>query len=234
MNIFITGANGTLGKELVSLLEPYKYNLYKPSSKELDICNKTQLEDYFKNNSFDLVIHCAAYTDVKASESNLKACIDVNIVGTCNLIFCCQELNIKLVHISTEHVFDGNKGNYETEDYIKPLTKYAKSKAAAEIIASMYDNSLIIRTSFFGKTFPYEKAFIDQWSSKDYVDKIAPKILKASLSNKTGIVHCGGIRRTIYEIAKERKENVLPFSRNDFNFPTLKDTSLKVNEEFND
>jgi dTDP-4-dehydrorhamnose reductase len=168
---------------------------------------------------------------VKKSEIEVIKCMETNVVGTFNIIKSINENNIKLVHISTEHVFDGEKGDYTTNDLINPITKYAKSKAAAEIIATMYSNSLIIRTSFYSHTFPYEKAFTDQWTTKDYIDIIAPKILKLALSDKKGIHHCCSKKRTIYDIAKIRNPNVKPFSRAEINFPTPKDTSLICTEE---
>ena len=227
MKILITGGNGTLGKELIKLLDKDKYKIFYPTSKELNITDFVCLREYFRANKPNLVIHLAAITDVKASEKHFISCLKVNIIGTCNIIECCEEQNIKLVHISTDHVFDGEKGLYSVDDAINPITNYAKSKGAAELAARMYNNCLIIRTSFFGYTFPYEKAFDDQWSSKDYVDVIAPKVLEAALSNKIGIVHCVSKRRTLFEIAKERKPEVQKNSRKDINFPTPRDTSLK-------
>jgi len=225
MKILITGGGGTLGKELIRLIND-KHEILSPNSKQLDIVDFVCLREYFRSHKPDLVIHSAAITDVKKTEGNAIPAINVNIIGTCNIVACCEEQNIKLVHISTDHVFDGEKGSYSIADPINPITNYAKSKGAAELAARMYNNALIIRTSFFGHTFPYEKAFIDQWSSKDYVDIIAPKVLEAALSDKIGIVHCVGSRRTLFEIAKDRRPEVQGISRSDINFPTPKDTSL--------
>ncbi len=227
MKILITGGNGTLGKELIKIIDKEKYTVISPNSKQVDITDFVALREYFRVNKPKLVIHCAAVTDVKKTESNPMAALNVNIIGTCNVVACCEEQNIKLIHISTDHVFDGQKGNYSTDEAINPITNYAKSKGAAELAARMYKNSLVIRTSFFGYTFPYEKAFDDQWSSKDYIDIIAPKVLEAALSDTTGIVHCASERRTIFEIAKERKKDVQSCSRKEINIPILFDTSLK-------
>jgi len=204
MKILITGGSGTLGKELLSLLKDSKNTIYAPSSIELNIFNYANCIEWFDLYRPELVIHCAAYTDVKASEKNAIRSIKSNVIGTSNIVLACERHEIKLVHISTDHVFDGEKGDYKIDDYINPVTKYAKSKGAAELVARMYDKTLVIRTSFFGRSFPYEKAFIDQWSTKDYVDIIAPKILEAALSDKLGVVHCVSSKRSIYEIAKER------------------------------
>lgn len=224
--ILLTGGSGTLGKELLKLFDYNKYTVYAPPSTKLNIKDFTNCSEWFNCYMPDLVIHAAAYTDVKASEENYIKSINTNIVGTCNIINCCDSQNIKLVYISTDYVFDGEKGNYTVNDAINPLTKYAKSKAAGELAARMYPNSLIIRTSFYGHTFPYEKAFVDQWSSKDYIDIIAPKILKLCTSDKKGIVHVGSKRRSIYEIAKQRKKEVQRMFRKDMKYKIPFDTSF--------
>lgn len=231
MKILLTGGSGTLGSELNKLLQQTNHEIFVPSSKDMDIRNYSCVNNTFNTVQPELVVHCAAYTDVKQAEKNYIDCIDVNILGTLNILKSCNIYNTKLIFISTEHVFDGEKGNYNKSDYINPITKYAKSKASAELMCKMYDNCLIIRTSFYGHVFPYEHAFIDQWSTKDYVDIIAPKVLKFILSDKTGIVHCGSEKRTIFDLAKTRKNDVKPFSRNDLQFPTPKDTSLIIEKE---
>jgi len=226
MKILLTGGSGTLGKELIKLLIKSEHTVEYPSSSELDISDYNSCLRAIDKYQPELVINSAAYTDVKASENNLSKIIKINVIGTCNIVLACEIKNIRLVHISTDHVFDGEKGNYKVDDPINPITKYAKSKGSAELCARMYNNALIIRTSFFTHSFPYEKAFVDQWSSKDYVDIIAPKVLEAALSNKLGIVHCVSKRRTLLDIARDRKPEVQAISRNDINFPTPKDTSL--------
>lgn len=222
-NVILTGGSGTLGKELQRL----KPDLICPSSRDLDITNRENVERYFIENKIELVIHAAAYTNVLKAETDFEKVIDVNILGSYNILKSCINNKIKMVYISTDYVFDGEKGNYKTTDAINPLTKYAKSKSATELMIRIYDNSLCIRTSFYGKTFPYEKAVEDQWTTKDYVDIMAPKILKECLSEKTGIVHCYSKKRTIFELAKIRNSEVLPIRRKQLSSNVPKDTSLK-------
>lgn len=226
MKILLTGGSGTLGSELLRIYDKSEHKIFAPSSEELDIRNLEQIKEKIYQTEPEVIVHSAAYTDVKKAENDLSEIIDINVIGTCNIIKACQECDKKLVFISTDHVFDGEKGYYKTTDLINPITVYAKSKASAEIAVRMYKKSLVIRTSFFKHNFPYEKAFIDQWSSKDYVDIMAPKILKGILSNKLGIMHCFSERKSIYEIAKQRNPNVKKITRRDIDFPTLKDTSL--------
>jgi len=223
-SFFITGGSGTLGRELQEVLTERNILFKAPSSRECNILDKDRLELLINNS--DEVVHCAAATNVREIEKNPNNAYKVNVIGTINVIEACKKLNKKLIFISTDYVFDGNKGNYSTDDPINPLSKYAKTKAAAELLVRTYDNSLIIRTSFFGHYFPYEKAFTDQWSSKDYVDIIAPKIVDTIMLNKLGIAHVGSDRRSLFQIAYERNKFVKPAERIEVDFSVPRDTSL--------
>jgi len=221
-NILFTGGSGTLGTEIAALNPDLLY----PTSKELDITCSESVRCFFRENDIGLVIHAAAFTNVPLAESEALTAIDVNVIGTYNLLSECMQQGLKLVFISTDYVFDGEKGDYLTDDPINPLTNYAKSKASAELMVGMYSNSLIVRTSFFPRMFPYDKATIDQWTSKDYVDLIAPKILSLCLSDGVGIVHCGNGKRTIFDIAKLRRPDVQRVKRKELGHKIPKDTSL--------
>jgi len=225
--IFLTGGSGTLGTELIKISKAHDVEFIAPASKYCDITNPYQIHNYIKaSRDCDTVVHSAAITDVKATENDPSRAWEVNVLGTLNVLKSCRDLGKKLVFISTDYVFDGEKGNYTTDDPINPLSKYAKTKAAAELLVRTYENSLVIRTSFFGYDFPYEAAFVDQWSSKDYVDIIAPKVLEEILSDKRGVVHVGNNRRTIYDIAKDRSENITQTTRSTVYAQVPKDTSF--------
>jgi len=226
MNFVLTGGNGTLGREIMKIAKSYDISIKNPTSDECNIMSREDLKNHITEDT-DAVIHAAALTDVRGLETDPIPSWDVNVVGTINVLKRCAEINKKMIFISTDYVFDGEKGRYRTTDPINPLSKYAKSKAAAELIVRTYENSLVIRTSFFGYNFPYEKAFIDQWSSKDYVDVIAPMIIEEILKDKKGIAHIGSNRRSLYEIALERRENVEPIKMSELNFKIPRDVSFK-------
>ena len=229
-DIFLTGGSGTLGTELIKKSDDFNIRFVAPTT---DMCDITKFDEVIKSiGSFKgkIVLHAAAMTNVKQIESNPMKSIEVNVCGTINIIKACQELNKKLVFVSTDYVFDGEKGNYKTNDPINPISKYAKTKAAAELLVRTVDNSLIIRTSFFGYSFPYDKAAFDQWSTKDYVDIIAPMVLKEAKSNKTGIVHVGTDRSSTFEKASRRKVNVEKVSLGDINFKIPRDVSLYLGD----
>ena len=202
--VLITGATGLLGKNILSIIDKGKYEVLSPSSLQMNIKDMQSIKQYFNERKINICIHSAALTNVGDIEKDIKItqeAIYTNTVGTANILMCCMESGTKMVYISTDHVFDGKKGNYTEKDKINPLSKYAKTKAAGELLVRTYHNSLVIRTSFFGEKFPYEKAFTDQWSSKDYIDVMAPKILQTCLSTSVGIEHVYSKRRTLHEIA---------------------------------
>lgn len=226
MKILITGASGLLGSNLVCLLKKNN-ELLLPSSSVFNVVNSNSLFDYFNNNkSIKLCVHCAALTNTQEAEVNALDFINVNIIGTINLLKECISRSIKFVYISTDYVFDGEKGNYATTDPINPIGNYAKTKASAELAVRCFPDALVIRTSFFDKQFPYKNAFCDIFTSKDYVDIIAPKIVDVILSKKNGIVHIGSKRRSVYEIAKTRDKNVIKSFSKDYKIKIPKDTSL--------
>jgi dTDP-4-dehydrorhamnose reductase len=231
LKVFLTGGTGTLGRELKSQSEAFEVEFTAPLSKECDV---RDYESVLKNiQSFDggVVLHAAALTNTKQIELDASDAIEVNVVGTLNVLKACRMLGKKMIYISTDYVFDGERGNYRTTDPINPKGKYSKTKAAAELLVRTYENSLVIRTSFFGNTFPHSVAFYDQWSSKDYVDIIAPKIFE-EIKNKTiGVSHIHSKKRTIYEIAKIRHPDIKKMSLKEFDFDLPKDTSLLGKEE---
>ncbi len=110
------------------------------------------------------------------------------------------------------------------------MNKYAWSKLGGECAVHLYNNSLIIRTSFGPNVFPYEKAFIDQWTSRENVSVIAKKIIDILKNgeNITGIIHIGGKRKTVYEYAcgLDERKKIGTISVKDVSFIAPRDTSL--------
>lgn len=228
--VLLTGASGKLGSELSQLIKRRGIELLCPTSDQMNIVNFEMCKKFFAENRPSILIHSAAFTDVTAAESDSEKAMEINIMGTINMLKLCNENDVRMVFISTDYVFDGEKGNYKVTDPINPITKYAKSKASAELAVRMFDNTMTIRTSFYGKMFPYTRALTDQWTSKDYVDIIAPKVLDIALSDEVGIVHCGSTRRSVFEIAKTRNNDVIPITRNNLPYFVPKDTSLEINK----
>lgn len=152
--ILIVGANGMLGTDLVSVFSQAKYQVIPATRKDFDLTNNQQVQQYFQDKSFDLVINSAAYTQVDKAESEEKKAFRVNEIGAKNLAHICNNKNIPIIYISTDYVFDGNKKSpYETNDQPNPINIYGKSKLAGEIATKKSNpKSYIIRTSWlYGK-----------------------------------------------------------------------------------
>ena len=228
MKVLITGGSGLLGGYLKEELEHRKIDFYAPTSQECNVLNNETVGYAFAYYEPDVVIHCAAVAKFKLVDENPRRALLVNVSGTCNIVNNCYQNMTKLVYISTDHVFDGESGLYSTNEKINPISNYAKMKAAGELSALTYPDSLIVRTSFCPRIFPFDTAYTDKFTSQDYVDLIAPKILDAALSSETGIINIGHKRRSFYELAIERNPNVNKGSISEVEGPVLRDTSLEV------
>jgi len=160
-SILVVGAKGMLGCEVVAALydDPWKtkiasYQVHAFDLEEIDITKIASVKNCFDASQPQLVINCAAYTDVDGCETDRAIAFAVNGDGPGNLALACRERNAKLVHISTDFVFDGKKDTpYLPEDPTGPLSVYGESKLAGEIaVRQNLDNHIIIRISWlFGK-----------------------------------------------------------------------------------
>lgn len=223
--VLVTGGSGRLGSEFKKILP----NAIFPTSKEFDITNFEQMCNYISGNKYHSIVHCSAFTDVSKSEhdSSMNA-LEINIIGTANVTKLCSKLNIKLIYISTDYIFDGETGNYDENSHLKPINKYAWTKLGGECAVKTYDNHVIIRTTFGPNDFPHPKAFIDKFSSCEPVSIIASKIKKILYSDFLGTIHIGGNRKSVYEYAKlvNPDKNIGKISIKDVPVNLPKDTSL--------
>ncbi|WP_416678591.1 dTDP-4-dehydrorhamnose reductase [Candidatus Pseudothioglobus sp. Uisw_016] len=162
MMILVIGKNGQLGKSIKKVLaNSVQHNKYIFVGREsLDLSKKSSINDYFKNNSFDLIINCAAYTKVDKAEAEFLSANQINNLAVAQLSVIAKKQNSKLIHISTDYVFDGkNNKKYRENDQVNPINVYGKTKLAGEqaIIKEMLTNAIIIRTSWlyseFGNNF---------------------------------------------------------------------------------
>jgi dTDP-4-dehydrorhamnose reductase len=229
--IIFTGGSGLLGSEFRKIRPDINY----PSSKEFNVTNYKQMKKYVESYGCDLIIHAAAFTSPPLIEKDPLKALEVNISGTSNVVKLCMEFSIRLIYISTDYVFNGDKGNYKETDPVYPVNKYAWSKLGGECAVRIYDKSLIIRTTFGPNVFPYPKAFVDQWTSRESVSAIAKKIAKLLDKDITGVIHVGGKRKTVYEYAKslDTAKSIGELSINNVNFAVPKDTSLNC-EKYNE
>lgn len=222
--VIFTGGSGLLGSEFRKILPDIHY----PSSKEFNVTNYDQMKQYIESNGCELFIHAAAFTSPPRIDKDPLEALEVNIAGTANVVKLCIEFDMRLIYISTDYVFRGDVGNYRETDPVYPVNKYAWSKLGGECAVRMYDKSLIIRTTFGPNVFPYEKAFVDQWTSRESVSVIAGMISKLIDKDITGVVHVGGKRKSVFEFAKSLDEtkDIGQLSIKDVSFKVPVDTSL--------
>ena len=199
-----------------------------PSRAELDVTDRGAVSAFIAKHKPGIVIHAAAVTNNRHVEDDPSEAIDVNVQGTANIALACLEGQARLVYLSTDYVYKGDKGNYSEEDEIEPFNLYAWTKLGGECAVRAIPDHLIIRTSFGAEQFAYEAAFTDKWSSKDYVDIIAPQILEAARSSLTGVLNIGSERRSMYEYAKLRNPKVKAIKMADSAHKSPADTSLNL------
>lgn len=159
-NILVTGSKGQLGSEIKGLSSNYSYNFFFTDRLNIDITNKDNIKDFCQTNNINVIINCAAYTAVDKAESDTENADLVNRKAVKKLAIVSSELNIKLIHISTDYVFDGrNFKPYKEEFQVNPQGVYGKTKLEGELelININPKNSLIIRTSwvysYYGNNF---------------------------------------------------------------------------------
>tara|TARA_Y100000741_G_C18243205_1_gene554444 strand:+ start:425 stop:1138 length:714 start_codon:yes stop_codon:yes gene_type:complete len=198
--ILVTGGNGRFAKILK--LKNKKLNLIFKTKKDLDILNIQSIEHCIKKVRPRYVIHQAGLSrPMDIHDKNIVKSIDLNIIGTCNMVKICKKYKIKLIYFSTGYVYEGTKGNYKEDDPVKPFNNYGLSKLGGECAVQMYKNSLILRITMTEKPFLYQKAFKDLKTNfifHEDVVNILPKILRLK-----GIVNIGGKSQSVFHFAKK-------------------------------
>lgn len=155
----VLGADGQLGETLFLLSKNIDVDFLFCSKSETDITNKESLRKVFHKTNFEYCINCAAYTNVEKAEDEIEKAILINANGVRNIAEVCKENSTRLIHISTDYVFDGtNDKPYKTTDLTNPINQYGKSKLLGEkYLKEVLKEHYIIRTSWlyspFGKNF---------------------------------------------------------------------------------
>ena len=224
--ILITGGAGKLGTALLKVIE----NSICGTRDNFDFTNADVVNHFLdEHKQIDIIIHCGALVSPPKVNEKVDEAIQSNIIGTAILSSICFQRGIKLVYISTDYVFSGNKGNYSENDELLPQNKYAWSKLGGEAAVQMLDNFVIIRLSFGPDVFPYKAAFIDQFTSRETASSIVKKIKKVVLSDFKGVIHVGAERKTVFEYALSTgATDIDPISIKDMHVKMPVDTSLNT------
>lgn len=232
-SILVTGAKGQLGRELINCLSSRQtelgpvelferpYTFTGIDIDELDLTNADAVREYFSQHPFSCIINCAAFTNVNACESQEEAAYQANKVGPENLAKEAQKHGIRLIHISTDYVFDGDgKTPYKETDPPHPVSAYGRTKLAGEqAVEENCSQYAIVRTSwlygYYGHNFVKTiqkagrekgvlKVVSDQVGNPTNASDLAYHLLKLVTSPETGIFH--GTGRGIcswYDFAKK-------------------------------
>ena len=156
MKILVTGSNGQLGSELQQLAPTMDgMDFLFTDVDTLDICNKVAIEEFLANQPVDFIINCAAYTAVDKAEDDIEQCYAINRDAVRNLGEVAASIGCKVIHVSTDYVFNGKAYRPYTEDMqIAPNTIYGKSKAEGEEeLLRVCMDAVILRTSWLYSAF---------------------------------------------------------------------------------
>lgn len=217
--IMVIGVEGMLGHTFFNVASnfydafgtyfdsEFKQKFQKSFTEELDITNKISVDSIVKKHRPDMIVNCAAVTDVDFCENNPKLAESVHVTGTKILSEAADSIAAKFIHISTDFVFDGRKGSYTEEDSPNPLSVYAKTKFEGEKVVS--ENGLIVRTCIYGWNIQNKQSvvewiinklrngkpvnlFVDNFFSPIYTGDLSRIILEMSEKNLKGLYHVSG------------------------------------------
>ena len=198
--IVVTGGSGRFGTVLKR--SKFNYRLFFPKKNQLNILEFNSIKRYLSKIRPFCIIHLAGLSrPMKIHEKKVSKSIELNIIGTANIVRACEMLKIKLIYFSTSYVYPGKKGNYKETDPLLPSNNYAWSKLGGDASVQMYKNSLILRASMTEKPFVHKQAFANMFTNFIYHEDFI-KIFK-KLINKRGILNVGGPTKSVYQFVKK-------------------------------
>lgn len=205
-NILVTGSTGQLGSDVVKELLKRGYSTLSPNRSEFNLCSEDSIRNYILNSNCEAIVHCAAYTQVDKAEDEKDLCIKINATATKHIVKCAKILDIPMIYISTDYVFDGTKdGEYTENDETNPINIYGESKLAGEkYVQEILDKYYIVRTSWVfninGKNFIETMLRLskannqlsivnDQIGSPTYTKDLSRLLVDMIETNKYGLYH---------------------------------------------
>lgn len=219
--VLVTGINGQLGYDVVKELDKRGYISVGVDKEKMDLTDLSNINNFIKDSNVDAIIHCAAYTAVDLAEDNKELCEIVNSLSVKEIANACKEIDIPLVYISTDYVFDGTKdGEYTENDIKNPINVYGKTKLDGEnYVKEILDKYYIVRISWvFGgngnnfintmlrlsKEHKELNIIDDQIGSPTYTKDLAPLLVDMLETDRYGLYHATNEGFcSWYEFAKE-------------------------------
>ena len=201
MRILITGFKGQLGQEFYRIKSLSNHEFLFTEQDQLNICSFDSINSYSNDKKIDCIINCAAYTDVRKAEIEREKALNVNSIGVKNLVTYCEENNVKLIHFSTDYVYNSNNSKpINEEEFIAPQNYYGFSKREGEKhIENSKNESIVIRTSWlyskYGNNFVNKiinksksgenlKVINDQFGCPTYAKDLAEVVMQIIESDK--------------------------------------------------
>ena len=203
--ILVTGGEGRFAKILKNKKSKYKF-IFR-SKKQLNILSINSIKNNIKKLKPNYILNLAGLSrPMNIHEKKINRSIDLNIIGTANIVKVCVEKNLKIIHFSTSYIYPGKKGNYIETDPLLPWNNYGWSKLGGESAVQMYKNSLILRTCMTEKPFVHKSAFVNVKTNFIYHDDFIKIFLK--VLDKKGIFNIGGKAQSVYQFAKAENKNI--------------------------
>ena len=206
MKVLVTGANGQLGFDVIKLLDSEGIEFLGTDRESLDITNEEQVKRVICDYNPDVVIHCAAYTAVDKAEDEKELCYSVNVLGTRYIAQVCKEINAKMVYISTDYVFEGERDEpFEVTDKPNPINYYGQTKYEGELeVQRLLSKYFIVRISWvfgsngnnfvktmlrLGKERDEISVVADQVGSPTYTPDLSRLLVEMIKTDKYGVYH---------------------------------------------
>jgi dTDP-4-dehydrorhamnose reductase len=221
MKVLVTGADGQLGYDVVKKLNEENIEHIGVDKEDFDLTNEKETKNFILNYQPDVIVHCAAYTDVDKAEVERELCYKVNVEGTKYVAKSAKESKAKMLYISTDYVFDGQgEESFEVTDQPNPINYYGETKFQGEQeVQNLLDKYFIVRTSWvfgehgdnfvktmleLGKERDEISVVADQYGSPTYTGDLAELVVEMIETSKYGVYHATNEGfYSWYEFAKE-------------------------------
>lgn len=256
MRVLVTGSKGQLGYDVMRELEKRNHRAIGVDVEEMDITDPQAVKRVLSGADADAVIHCAAYTAVDAAEDNAELCRKINALGTENIARQCRALDIKMLYISTDYVFNG-KGErpWEPEDERDPQNVYGQTKYEGELAVQKYlERYFIVRIAWvFGKNGKnFVKTMLrlsenhdtitvvdDQIGSPTYTADLAKLLIDMAETEKYGVYHATNegfcswyeFARQIFKDAGKKRVKVVPVSSSEYSAKAARPENSRMSKE---
>ena len=256
-NILVTGSTGQLGSDVVKELLKRGYSTLSPNRSEFNLCSEDSIRNYILNSNCEAIVHCAAYTQVDKAEDEKDLCIKINATATKHIVKCAKILDIPMIYISTDYVFDGDLDvtkSYVETDAVGPVTVYGKTKLhGEEQVKANTDKYYIFRTAWlYGDGNNFVRTMLKLGNEKDEISVVADQhgsptyaedlanIIAEAIEKKIpyGLYHSTNqgfttwydFTKKIFELA-DIKCNVKPVTSEEFIRPAKRPKNSKLNKQ---